>query len=328
MNLPDSVIEKFRSVTQERLERIDAGWNALTRGTASPKVDADLLRELHTLKGDARVVGFVDVGVLCQRLEDVVTASRGRHYQVHEDVDIVVTMAIQFVAMLVRRRADTARSGIDLDGFLRQIEHVIHECLRRSSEVPDLEGSMRPRVRAGARSSMRPSAVARQRIGDVATVIFLESMRATGASERRLHDAFSSLCDELSSLERVPLAPALDVHAQAAAELAENLGKKIHVTIDAANARVSIEVHEAIQTSILHAMRNAVDHGIETPKEREALGKPTAGAIHVSARQRDEELEVVVVDDGRGVDVEGIRESAIAKGLLSKEASKIGRAHV
>src|SRR5690242_6330606 len=139
MNLPDSVIEKFRSVTQERLERIDAGWNALTRGTASPKADADLLRELHTLKGDARVVGFVDVGVLCQRLEDVVTASRARHYQVHEDVDIVVTMAIQFVAMLVRRRADTARSGIDLDGFLRQIEHVIHECLRRSSEVPDLE---------------------------------------------------------------------------------------------------------------------------------------------------------------------------------------------
>ncbi len=321
MELPESVIEKFRSVTQERLERIDASWNALTRGVASPKLDAELLRELHTLKGDARVVGFIDVGVLCQRLEDVVAASRARNYQVHEDVDIVVTMAVQFVGMLVRRRADTARSGIDLDGFLRQIENVIHECLKRSSEAPEHEVSARPRGRLPGRSSMRPTAAARQRIGDVATIVFLESLRAVGASERRLHDAFRSLVDELTALERTPLSPALEVQALAANELAHRLGKKVDVVVDGANVRVSVEILDVVQTAVLHAVRNAIDHGLEASEERLAHGKSETGSIKITARQIDDELEVSIVDDGRGVDLEGIRKNASARGILTATAA-------
>jgi len=81
-----------------------------------------------------------------QRLEDLLEAAHEKGYRVHDDVDVVVTMTIQFIGMLVRKQS-SARRGIDLDGFLKQIEQVMSEWLRRSSEAPERPLTVGPHLR-------------------------------------------------------------------------------------------------------------------------------------------------------------------------------------
>src|SRR6185312_3760854 len=73
---------------------------------------------------------------------------------------------------------------------------------------------------------------------------------------------------------------------------------------------------------LLHMVRNAIDHGIERPGEREARGKMREGTINVSVAQRGDAVEIVLEDDGAGMDPELIRLSAIRKGFLSEESAR------
>jgi CheY-like chemotaxis protein/HPt (histidine-containing phosphotransfer) domain-containing protein len=114
------------------LDRIDLAWRALRQDHSNEAAEEELYQAIHSLKSDARVMGFADVQMLCQRLEDLITLARTRRYRVHEDVDIVAEMAVQFLAMLLLRTPGTERGGIDLDGFLKQLERVIAERLEQA----------------------------------------------------------------------------------------------------------------------------------------------------------------------------------------------------
>jgi two-component system chemotaxis sensor kinase CheA len=316
--LPDALVARFRTVAFEHLERIDAAWVSLTGGTASSRTEEQMFRELHTLKGDARVVGFAEVAVLCQRLEDLLSAARRRRYRVHDDVDVVVTMAIQFVGMLLRKRGGAARSGIDLDGFLSQIEQVLAEWLRRSSESPDKAVHSHRHLRVDAPQRMSTSS--RTRLGVVATSVYLEHLRASGRSRARLREVWDVLSREIADLEASPLEPLLERHAAAAQELASDLGKSIDVVIEARQVHANAEVLDALNAAVLHAVRNAVDHGIEAPAVRERAGKPRLGSIRVKVEQRDDVVDVEVTDDGAGVNLAAVRAKAEAQGLLAPAA--------
>jgi two-component system chemotaxis sensor kinase CheA len=315
--LPEPLLARFRAAAFERLERIDTTWTALTQGSAPSRADEEMFRELHTLKGDARVVGFADVAVLCQRLEDLLSAARGRRYNVHEDVDVVVTMAIQFAGMLLRKKAGATR-GIDLEGFLAQIEVVLAEWLRRTSSPPTPSShSKHMRLDAGSKSST----AACERLSIAATAVYLEHLRASGGSRERLRSIWDCLRREISDLEAIPLGPVIAGHVASAKELARDLGKAAEVTAEGADLRVMPEVLDVINTAVLHAVRNAVDHGIDSPRERALAGKPPTASLRVVLRQRDDLIEIEVADDGAGVDFEAVKRRAIALGLPTSGAA-------
>jgi two-component system chemotaxis sensor kinase CheA len=309
--LPEPLIARFRTVAFERLERIDATWTALTHGSAAPKIDDEMFRELHTLKGDARVVGFADVAVLCQRLEDLLNEARRRRYRVSDDVDVVVTMAIQFVGMILRKKAGVTR-GIDLEGFLAQIDLVLEESLRRPSAAA-APLSLAPHLRVEA--SPRPPVASRGRLSAVATAVYLEHLRASGASRRRLREAWASLVREIADLDAAPAAPVLASHIAAGKTLAAKLGKSVDVSVDAGNVCLYADALDVLNTGVLHAVRNAVDHGIDSPAERERAGKPAMGHVQVLVRSFGDLIEAEVTDDGAGVDFDSVKLKAAKLGL-------------
>ncbi len=85
---------------------------------------------------------------------------------------------------------------------------------------------------------------------------------------------------------------------------------------------VKLEMHqlETLSHAITHLIRNMVDHGIERPREREAAGKAPEGEIKIAARERNGSIDIAVEDDGRGINLEAVRRTAIERGLLSSDA--------
>ncbi|MDF2694859.1 MAG: Signal transduction histidine kinase CheA [Labilithrix sp.] len=291
---------------------MEGAWGSLTQRVGTAEAESELFHDVHTLKGEARLVGFADVVLITQRLEDLLVASRRRRYRVTEDVDVLVTMAIQFIRMLVRKRAGASQGGIDINGFLKQIDDVLAEWPRQS-ETPDASGS----TTARPGETGKVSVAVRQRLGAAATQIFLELV--TSSDRPRLRRAWEILIGELSQLDAVPLMPLLRRHATSAKEVAAELGKEVDVSIDGPDVKVGIEVLDAIHAALLHTLRNAVDHGIESAEVRSAAGKPRRGSVVVRLRIDADAISVSVQDDGGGIDTESIRRRAEKLGLLSPE---------
>jgi two-component system chemotaxis sensor kinase CheA len=116
----------------------------------------------------------------------------------------------------------------------------------------------------------------------------------------------------------------LSRQAAYASSLAERLGKgTIDASVEAGSLRLGREIMVSFWGAFAHAVRNAVAHGLESPDQRVALGKPPAGALRLAAWRADARICIQIADDGRGIDWEGVRAKARAAGLPSATAADL-----
>ena len=99
------------------------------------------------------------------------------------------------------------------------------------------------------------------------------------------------------------------------------LGKEVALVIQGEDTEADKNVLESLADPLIHMVRNALDHGIETPAERAAAGKPARGTLRLSARQENDNVIIEVADDGRGIDPELVREKALRVGLVTPDQS-------
>lgn len=104
-------------------------------------------------------------------------------------------------------------------------------------------------------------------------------------------------------------------------DLARQMGKEIEFIIEGEQTELDRSIIEEISDPLIHLLRNAIDHGLETPEERETAGKSAVGQIKLSALHRDGAVFIEVEDSGRGIVAERVRQKAIDKGLITAEAA-------
>jgi CheY-like chemotaxis protein len=100
-------------------------------------------------------------------------------------------------------------------------------------------------------------------------------------------------------------------------DIASQQGKEIHLVISGEETELDKKVLEGIKASLIHILRNCIDHGIEEPELRVALGKPRHGTIKISAFHEADNVVITIEDDGRGMDIDQIKETALKKQLVS-----------
>ena len=104
-------------------------------------------------------------------------------------------------------------------------------------------------------------------------------------------------------------------------DLARSLDKEINLELQGEETDLDKNLVEALADPLVHLVRNAVDHGIETPDEREAAGKPRAGTVVLAAEQEGDHILLSIEDDGKGMDPEVLRRIAVEKGLMDTDAA-------
>jgi two-component system, chemotaxis family, sensor kinase CheA len=125
--------------------------------------------------------------------------------------------------------------------------------------------------------------------------------------------------DIIMKLRMVPIGNALNKFPRVVRDLAKSLGKEIDITIVGESTELDKTLVEQIGDPLVHLIRNACDHGIETPEDRKAAGKAVRGKITLAATQEGNHINIVISDDGKGMDPERIRKKAIEKGLIGEE---------
>ncbi|ARV60235.1 hybrid sensor histidine kinase/response regulator [Nostocales cyanobacterium HT-58-2] len=135
----------------------------------------------------------------------------------------------------------------------------------------------------------------------------------------RLEIIANELQSGVTSLRLLPFSTIFHLFQRTVRDLAKQQAKEVDLHIEGEQTYVDKRIIEEMKDPLMHIIRNAIDHGIETPQERLKLGKPATATIHLRAYQTGNTVSIEVSDDGRGLDVEAIKASAVRRGLLSEE---------
>jgi two-component system sensor histidine kinase and response regulator WspE len=135
--------------------------------------------------------------------------------------------------------------------------------------------------------------------------------------ERQASSVAARMADEVLALHMCRFGDGLHGLPRMVRDLARSLGKDVQLVVEGAATLVDRAVLVRLEAPLGQLLRNAVDHGMETPAERAATGKPATGTIRIEARHRGGMLAIEVSDDGRGVDPEAIRRAAVARRLAA-----------
>ncbi|MCP9447684.1 MAG: chemotaxis protein CheW [Nitrospira sp.] len=209
-----------------------------------------------------------------------------------------------------------------LDRQLRRLERLAEqtsggktqrgESLESGSSGHEREGNDNP-DRSARRNGSMDDATA-----DIVTQLRggLQHAREEMDEARRMT---GSLREEISGVGLVPVGLALSRFHRAVRDVSDRSGKRVSLVFSGEQTEVDTSILEHLADALTHLIRNAVFHGIESPSERVARGKPEVGTISVHVERRGRALVIVIKDDGRGVDMEAVRQKAVMMGLIESK---------
>ena len=133
-----------------------------------------------------------------------------------------------------------------------------------------------------------------------------------------LGEVIDNLQVRLKELRMVPLKTMFSRMGRLVREVAQKTGKRIDLQLEGEETEVDRQLIDEINDPLVHLLRNAVDHGVETPAERQAAEKEARGTIRLQARRQGDQLLILIQDDGRGLDREAIFQKGLERGLLDQ----------
>ena len=168
----------------------------------------------------------------------------------------------------------------------------------------------------GGVAASGPPARLQAEAGDLVADLESSRQRLVARAERIGRD-LQRLHEETSRLRLIPVEVLWTFLERTARDAAQVLGKQVRVETSSRTPRLDARIFAGLQEALLHLVRNAVAHGIETESGRTLAGKPSEGLVRLGIEHRCDRLRITCEDNGAGIDTEAVRRAAVAKGLLA-----------
>ncbi|MGD8861416.1 MAG: chemotaxis protein CheA [Myxococcales bacterium] len=199
---------------------------------------------------------------------------------------------------------------------LRSLTNVVRVDIRKLDYLMNVVGEL------GTVRNALGRLVERLRALDFDRELGLEAHRIQRSFNRYLGEVQEGVLD----VRMVPLSQLFDKLAVIVRQIARDQGKEVQLVVKGAETEVDKLIAEDIADPLMHIVRNAVDHGVETREARAERGKPPTATLSIHALQKGNHVVIEVRDDGRGIDSGAVRETALRKGVLNEaEVSDMAR---
>lgn len=351
--------ELFRAEARERLAEMNTSLLALERGEGTDRV-AELFRAVHTVKGMAAAMGYVQVRDLSHSLEALLDLMRRGTMPVTPAVIETLFESVDTLESAIVAVSQDANEEIDVTSAVQSLETLIAsadesvEGLNPTMEWPVMRGGEPtpttsqtitktfPVVSAPVDKAHRfvrvdaarldtlmtligELVIARGRLQDVARKAANPALSETVLEASRL---IGSLQTEITTARMVPVGQAFERFERMVRDTAHALNKKVVFEILGSDIEVDKSVLDEIGDPVMHLLRNSLDHGVETPAERRVAGKAAVAKLTLSATRERSSVVIRVSDDGRGIDINKVLERALAAGLIDADHGLLSDAEV
>lgn len=323
----------FRVEARDLLDQISRGLLSLEREDGGPQTVALLLRLAHTLKGAARVVRLPQLAEGAHALEELLSPLRESGDRPEPDrIEALLAQADALEAGLAALAAPPAAGAppgppppAETAARLEPLKPLGEELDALLAGVDQAHLQLQPLQQAlqlahRARTVLPPGEA--------------EAQKLLLRLERQLESGLEHLARELQGLregaEQLRLLPAAVLFTQlerAARDAAHEQGKSLRFVTRGGALRLEAELLDGLRGALLQLVRNALAHGIESPAQRQAAGKPAAGELRLEVERRGRQVCFACSDDGGGLDLPALRRAARAKGWPEAEGEEAALLH-
>jgi two-component system, chemotaxis family, sensor kinase CheA len=328
----------FIEELDEQVRELNSGLLALEQHPRDGDIIRSLFRAAHTIKGAARVAGVPAVEETCHALESLFAAIRDERLSLdggHFSLLFAVVDGLADAGARLRRGEDVADGA--LPALLKRLQRELPEATSTPPRAapPAQPTPAQPPARQSEGATAEPVSVRAEAGEELVRVradrldallsavgeLIVATARVAGRAgpqnddSRRLAHSTSQVAEVVRHLRLRPFADVCEALPRVVRDVAASGGKDVELQLEGQDVEADRHVVDALRDPLLHLVRNAVDHGIETPDERERAGKPRTGRVRVAAELAGGRLIVTVSDDGSGVDERALAEAAAARGL-------------
>ncbi len=330
MNRPD-YRKIFVEEVRERLNRIEKELVNFEKTPFDGKVQDGLFRHYHSIKGMCASMGYQKMMRLAHTQEGLLTAIREKRLRPTEEIITVLFGALD----MLKEMTDRIEEGLSIDDIdtspvVTTLENALKGTLPEPATTPHAQSipHIKPHSTIKVEGWIFDELL---RITAGLITVFSELKESSTTPEPfTLRDSlyrFEKILKELNthilSARLVPLSLITDGLARVVRELSRQMQKKTELTVEGAEIRLDKSILEALSDTLVHIIRNAIDHGIEPPEERLQTGKPGCGKITIRAMERKDRVIIEVADDGRGIDRERLIKKATEKGVQMARIDKM-----
>ncbi|WP_115540238.1 chemotaxis protein CheA [Xanthomonas campestris] len=348
--VPDDIAADFIVEAQEILDRLGEQLVSLEQAPDEADQLNAVFRGFHTLKGGAGFLAIKPMVELCHAAEETLGMARSGQ---------AVLQAHHFDA--AQQSLDYLQAMLDAMGSGDPVPHAPASLIAQfdaKSGPPAVKSAPKAaalaavpagQASAAAGAKAAPKAAAKSGGAEAEQTVRVDTKRLDAIvnligelvlSRNRLKTLRTRLRDEeldraVSTLDiatarlqtavmRTRMQPVSKVFSRfpkVARDVARTLSKEVELELIGAETELDRNLVEALADPLVHLVRNAIDHGIESPALREATGKPRSGHVRLSAQQEGDYVSIEIQDDGAGIDPERLREIARNKGLIDAEAA-------
>lgn len=294
----------------------------------------ELFRHAHSLKGMAATMQYTSVATLAHRMEDLLGRVRSNEFPFSAPIaDLMLTAADMLSALVVCIETGTNEEPDPVGLIERLTTYTPDECREpEKAENPAVTTEEEPRRHNFRQSdsfrSVRVKTETLDRLVNIAGELITTRHRLAEGARRKgcpelseplgqLSGLLRELRDEIFKARMLPFSFAAERFPRLVRDLARSQGKEISLQIEGREIELDRGILEEITEALVHILRNAVDHGMESPGVRAAAGKPSSGTITISVVRDKDYAEIAVSDDGRGMDPARLAQKAVEKGLLT-----------
>lgn len=304
----------------------------------------ELFRHAHSLKGMAATMQYQTVADLAHRMEDLLSRVRnGKLVFTPSVADILLEGSDTLAAMVSAIEADDDRlpdaarlvdrlAGFNADNSAPPPQSAADTGAESGAEGRDQAGSAvdhQPR-HTDSFKSVRVRTETLDRLvnitGELITTRYRLADRALRCEGAQLEEPLNRLSmllrelrDEVFQARMLPFSFIADRFPRLVRDLSRKQGKEILFQVEGQEIELDRGILEEISEPLVHILRNAVDHGMEMPENRVAAGKPGPGTIRIAVTRDKDCVNIVVSDDGRGMDPQRLADKAVEQGMLSRE---------
>lgn len=347
----------FRIESAEHLQKLDAGLLGLEKAPNDQSIIQELFREAHSLKGSARMLGLIDIQSLANTVEDMLGEARaGKLVITAESIKTQLMTLDQIRILIAEAVGDSAVTSKRVSEIAppQTVPVVEIAAPTQESVVPKAESvnigqaiSQDFRIdtlRVDAKkldfllSQAGELVVSRSRIfrwqeefdgmivrfdsGDIpADQLIKEALKMRSKlveDVSRLSVITEEIEGGIRGLRLLPISTLLEQFPRMVHDLAAEQNKQVDLAFEGEGTVADKRIIEEMKSPLMHMLRNAIDHGVELPEDRLKAGKAPVGKILVKVSQDANNVRLDVSDDGRGLDLEAIRQQSVKRHLFTE----------
>jgi two-component system, chemotaxis family, sensor kinase CheA len=341
------IFESYLVESKEILDHLSQDLIALEKKPSDAELLNNIFRGVHTLKGTSSFLGFSQITELTHTSEDLLNKLRKGELIADGNVIDVLIESHNAARTLLQRIESRNLQPVEIGGILVKLRAAMEkqsaavqekvsepESTEEASQVPETFNVLHQRT---ADSTIR---VDIERLDDLMNLVgelVLARNRLAQATQSLMEkyeriDMTKHIADVSSQIDfvttelqmavmktrMIPIEKVFNGLPLLARDLMRTTGKEVDLQIYGKETELDKSIIEELNDPLVHMVRNAIDHGIESPEQRKTLGKPQQGIVVVNAERDGNYILITMEDDGRGIDAHQIRQRAIEKGLITE----------